>query len=62
MNVVRAINAPEMDDNHWNTLKNLLDAMTDLPGVAERVEAYMMGRGIEDPHAEIQALIDLSDA
>ena len=48
--------APEMDDNHWNTLQELLNALAHLPGVFERVDAFMRGRGIEDPKVEIEAL------
>ena len=46
----------EMDDNHWNTLQEILNALGDLPGVNDRIDAYMRGRGIEDPEAEIDAL------
>jgi hypothetical protein len=48
--------APQMDDNHWNTLQELLNAVAELPGVFERVEAFMIGRGIEAPKVEIEAL------
>jgi hypothetical protein len=44
---------PQMDENHWNTLQELLTAIGDLPGVMEKVDAYMRGRGIEDPQEEI---------
>ncbi len=47
---------PEMDDNHWNTLQELLTAVAELPGVFDKVDAYLRGRGIEDPKAEIEAL------
>lgn len=50
------VKAPEMDDNHWNTLQELLNAVADLPGVFDRVDAFMRGRGIEDPKAEMEAL------
>jgi len=46
----------EMDDNHWNTLQELLNAIGCLPGVADKIDAYMRGRDIEDPEAEIRAL------
>lgn len=46
----------QMDDNHWNTLQELLNAVSSLPGVADKVDAFMRGRGIEDPKAEIEAL------
>ena len=45
-----------LDDNHWNTLQEILNALSDLPGVFERVEAFMIGRGIESPKVEIEAL------
>ena len=45
-----------LDDNHWNTLQEMLNALNDLPGVFERVEAFMIGRGIESPKVEIEAL------
>jgi len=45
-----------MDDNHWNTLQEILNALGDLPGVNDRIDAYMRERGIEDPEAEIDAL------
>ena len=46
----------EMDDNHWNTLQEILNAIGCLPGVSERIDAYMRGRDIDDPEAEIRAL------
>jgi hypothetical protein len=46
----------QMDDNHWNTLQELLTAIGDLPGVMDKVDAYLRGRGIEDPQEEIRAL------
>jgi hypothetical protein len=46
----------EMDDNHWNTLQELLTAIGCLPGVMDKIDAYMRGRDIEDPQAEIRAL------
>lgn len=48
--------ADQMDDNHWSTLQELLTAIGDLPGVMDKVDAYMRGRGIEDPQAEIRDL------
>lgn len=46
----------EMDDNHWNTLQELLTAIGYLPGVYDKIDAYMRGRGIDDPESEIRAL------
>lgn len=46
----------EMDENHWNTLQEMLNAIGALPNVYERIDAYMRGRGIDDPDAEIRAL------
>lgn len=46
----------QMDDNHWNTLQEILNAINSLDGVMDRIEAYMLGRGIENPESEIQAL------
>jgi hypothetical protein len=46
----------EMDDNHWSTLQELLTAIGDLPGVWDKIDAYMRGRGIENPDAEIREL------
>ena len=46
----------EMTDDHWSTLQELINAVFELPGVADRVDAYMRGRGIEDPPAVIEAL------
>ncbi len=51
---------PGMDDNHWNTLQEILNAIGELPGTMDRVDAYMRGRGIEDPQAEIGALRDIA--
>lgn len=47
---------PEMDENHWNTLQELLNAVNELPGVWDRVESFMMGRGIDNPKLEVEAL------
>lgn len=46
----------QMNDNHWNTLQELLTAIGALPGMMDKIDAYMRGRGIEDPRAEIGAL------
>lgn len=46
----------QMDDNHWSTLQELLTAIGDLPGVMDKIDSYMRGRGIEDPEAELRAL------
>ncbi len=46
----------EMDDNHWNTLQELLTAIGAMPDVWVRIDAYMRGRDIDDPEAEIRAL------
>lgn len=48
--------ANEMDDNHWHTLQEILNAVAELPGVWERVEAFMIGRGIDAPKSEMDAL------
>lgn len=48
--------AAQMDDNHWNTLQELLNAIGCLPGVMDKIDAYMRGRDIDDPQAEISAL------
>ena len=53
---------PELDENHWNTLQELLNAVNSIPGVWERVEAYMIARDIDDPKAEVQALHDIAFA
>ena len=47
---------PELDENHWSTLQELMNAVGEIPGVWERVEAYMIGRDIENPKAEMEAL------
>lgn len=44
---------PELDENHWCTIQEILTAIGDLPGVMEKVDSYMRGRGIENPQAEI---------
>ncbi|MCK7474038.1 MAG: hypothetical protein MZV49_12105 [Rhodopseudomonas palustris] len=31
----------EMDGNHWNTLQELQNAIGDLPGVYDKIDAYM---------------------
>lgn len=46
----------QMDDNHWHTLQEILTAIGDLPGVMDKIDSYMRGRGFEDPQAEICAL------
>lgn len=53
---------PALDENHFETLQNLLDAINRLPGVFERVEAYMVGRGVESPKDEIEALYKVAYA
>jgi hypothetical protein len=49
-------NQAEMDDNHWNTLQELLNAIGAMPDISARIDAYMRGRDIDDPEAEIRAL------
>lgn len=51
----RSTNA-KMDDNHWSTLQELLTAIGHLPGVMDKIDSYLRGRGIEDPQEEIRAL------
>lgn len=46
----------QVGDEHWSTVQELLNAMSDLPGLAERVDAYMRGRGIDDPAEDIARL------
>jgi hypothetical protein len=46
----------QMDDNHWNTLQEILNAIGALPGVMDKIDAYMRGRDIDDPQSEIRAL------
>lgn len=46
----------ELDGNHVSTVQEILSAISDLPGVMEKIDAYMRGRGIEDPQAEIGEL------
>lgn len=48
--------AAQMDDNHWNTLQELLNAIGAMPDVACKIDAYMRGRDIDNPEAEIRAL------
>lgn len=48
--------ADTLDENHWNTLQELLNAVGALPGVMDKVDAYMRGRGIDDPVVELDAL------
>ena len=50
----------QMDENHWNTLQEILNAIHGLSGVEDRIEAYMLGRGIEDPKLEIRALRNIA--
>ena len=50
------VEAPSLGDEQWETLQELLNAMGDLHGVFERVEAFMRGRGIKDPATEIKTL------
>lgn len=47
---------PQLDDTHFNTMQEIVTAIYDIPGVADKVDTYMRGRGIEDPQAEICAL------
>jgi len=46
----------EMDDNHWNTLQEILNAIGAMPDIEARVDAFMRGRGIDEPQSEIRAL------
>lgn len=46
----------EMDDNTWNTLQEILNAIGAMPDIETRIDAFMRGRGIEDPAIEIRAL------
>lgn len=45
-----------MTEKNWFTVQRLLDAISDLPGVRDRVEAYMLGCGVEDPARDIADL------
>lgn len=45
-----------LDENQINTVQEILNAIRDLKGVYDRADAYLRGRGIEDPQAEIEAL------
>ena len=47
-----------LDANHMHTAQELLNAVYDLPGVPEKVDAWLRGRGLEDPQVEIDALRD----
>ena len=40
---------PDLDENHFSTLQEVLSAISAIPGVAPQVEAFMRGRGIDDP-------------
>lgn len=51
--------SPIFDENHLSMMQEILNAVIELPGVYERVEAFMIGRGIESPRAEITTLRDL---
>lgn len=51
----RHTDAP-MGDDHWNTLQELLTAINALPGVRTQIEAYMMGRGLDDPGEDLREL------
>jgi hypothetical protein len=46
----------EMDENHLNTLQEILNAIGAMPDIEARIDAFMRGRGIDDPDAEIRAL------
>jgi hypothetical protein len=46
----------EMDENHRNTLQEILNAIGAMPDIEARIDAFMRGRGIDDPDAEIRAL------
>ena len=41
---------------HMGTIQDMFNAVCELPGVAERVEAYMLGRGVENPREAMKAL------
>ena len=53
---IRDMTSPEMTDEHFDTLYDVLHAINDLPHVRSLVEAYMRGRGCEDPAEQIDAL------
>lgn len=43
-------------EDQWITIQTLLNAIDSLPGVRERVEAYMLGRGFDTPSDDIQEI------
>jgi len=45
-----------LDENQMNTVQEILNALAAMPEAFVRVEAYMRGRDIDDPKAEIEAL------
>jgi len=45
-----------LSDDENITLQELLNALGDIPGVYDKVDAYMRGRGIGDPSAHLEAL------
>lgn len=61
-----AFKAPVFDDGaagdramtefNWDALQGLLSAINDMPDVARQIDAYMRGRGHDNPHEEIVAL------
>lgn len=54
--------SPALDEDHFNTLQELLSAVHCLPSVYDRIEAYMYGRNSEDPRAAIEALYNIAYA
>lgn len=45
-----------LDEDHIHTIQELLTAVYDLPGVADKVDAWLRGRGFEDPQENIRDL------
>lgn len=55
-NQVRSEDSPPLTDHHFDTLYELLMAINHLPHVRDLIEAYMRGRGHEDPTEQIETL------
>ena len=54
--------APEPNEDDWIVLQEVLHAISELPTVWERVEAYLIARGIEVPREAVERWRKIADA
>ena len=54
--------APEPTDDDWIVLQEVLHAISELPTVWERIEAYLIARNIEAPQEAVERWRKIADA